>query len=203
MIDNDPQFSELTLTNNPGVLLSKLPQPVFESLKTSAESAIKDKISKASVLVGMIEELYAIQLDSDVMDYLVLMTSQYQKKFNFKLSHVVEFKNPWINVQKKYEYSPIHYHPHTLGWVAWVKIPYNIQDERDMPNSIHSKVKKNSNFEFVYSKLSGEIQTHSMSLDGSYEGTVMMFPSYLKHVVYPFYTSDDYRISVAGNILLK
>jgi len=27
-----------------------------------------------------------------------------------------------------------------------------------------------------------------------------MFPSYLKHQVYSFQTSDEYRISIAGNI---
>jgi len=27
-----------------------------------------------------------------------------------------------------------------------------------------------------------------------------MFPSLLAHCVYPFYTSDDYRISISGNI---
>ena len=27
-----------------------------------------------------------------------------------------------------------------------------------------------------------------------------MFPSYLNHMVYPFYTSDEYRISMSGNI---
>jgi len=30
-----------------------------------------------------------------------------------------------------------------------------------------------------------------------------MFPSQLIHAVYPFYTSDEYRISVSGNIKFK
>jgi hypothetical protein len=30
-----------------------------------------------------------------------------------------------------------------------------------------------------------------------------MFPSSLNHEVYPFYTSDDFRITIAGNIMLE
>jgi len=29
---------------------------------------------------------------------------------------------------------------------------------------------------------------------------MIIFPSIIQHGVYPFYTSDEYRISVSGNI---
>jgi hypothetical protein len=193
------QLTELKL-NNPGILMGKLPCDVFDVLKSNVDQAIENKTSKAHDLVGMIEELYAIQLDVKVQSHLYAMTQHYQDRFNFKRSHRPVFTNPWVNVQKKHEFSPVHHHPRTLGWVVWVKIPYELQNEMSMPNSANSRVKKNSNFEFVYSNLGGEIQTHNIAVDKSYEGTVMMFPSYLRHTVYPFYTSDDYRISVAGNI---
>jgi hypothetical protein len=32
---------------------------------------------------------------------------------------------------------------------------------------------------------------------------MMLFPSKLKHGVNPFYTSDDYRISISGNIRIQ
>jgi len=37
--------------------------------------------------------------------------------------------------------------------------------------------------------------------DKTMEGTVSMFPGTLTHCVYPFFTSDDERISIAGNIM--
>ena len=40
-------------------------------------------------------------------------------------------------------------------------------------------------------------------LDSQYENTICVFPSILNHAVFPFYTSDEYRISVSGNIYLK
>jgi hypothetical protein len=32
------------------------------------------------------------------------------------------------------------------------------------------------------------------------EGVILLFPSSLKHQVYPFYESDGVRVSVSGNI---
>ena len=34
------------------------------------------------------------------------------------------------------------------------------------------------------------------------EGTMLFFPSELKHCVYPFYNCEDDRVSVAGNVQL-
>jgi hypothetical protein len=35
------------------------------------------------------------------------------------------------------------------------------------------------------------------------ENTLLLFPAKLTHAVYPFYSSDDYRISVSGNVVFK
>lgn len=193
------QLTELKL-NNPGILIGKLPCDVFDVLKSDVRTATEKKESKAHHLVGMIEELYSIELSENVQRCLSTMVESYQERFSFRQSYKPVFTDPWVNVQKKHEFSPVHHHPRTLGWVIWVKIPYDIHDERMMSNSVASRVKKNSNFEFVYSNLGGEIQTHSIAVDKTYEGAVMMFPSYLRHTVYPFFTSDECRISVAGNI---
>jgi inosine/xanthosine triphosphate pyrophosphatase family protein len=38
--------------------------------------------------------------------------------------------------------------------------------------------------------------------DKTFEGKIAFFPSKLSHCVYPFYSSDDVRISISGNIKL-
>ena len=43
----------------------------------------------------------------------------------------------------------------------------------------------------------------SLSLLADQERVMLVFPAALQHAVYPFYTSDDYRISVSGNVRLK
>ena len=39
--------------------------------------------------------------------------------------------------------------------------------------------------------------------DHHWEQVIILFPSITQHCVYPFYTSDDYRITVSGNLYLN
>ena len=39
-------------------------------------------------------------------------------------------------------------------------------------------------------------------MDPEVEGTMFIFPSSLTHQVYPFYNTDDERISISGNIAI-
>ena len=39
-----------------------------------------------------------------------------------------------------------------------------------------------------------------IDVDKSFEGKMLVFPSKLQHLVYPFYTSDEHRITVSGNV---
>ena len=58
-------------------------------------------------------------------------------------------------------------------------------------------------FEFNYRNIVGNPVKYAYYLDQSYEGTMILFPSSLQHSVYPFYNSDEDRISVAGNISIN
>ena len=49
----------------------------------------------------------------------------------------------------------------------------------------------------------GEINNEIIHADKSYEGKICLFPSKLRHSVSPFFSSDDYRISVSGNVMIE
>lgn len=49
----------------------------------------------------------------------------------------------------------------------------------------------------------GEIREVEFPVDKLYEGQIFLFPSCLQHMVYPFTSSDDYRISISGNLRKK
>ena len=111
----------------------------------------------------------------------------------------IKLNGIWVNFQKKHEFNPIHNHTGVLSFVLWIKLPYNIEDEYAMfPNS---NVQAAATFNFVYSNALGSIDTHKIPADKTYEGDVILFPAKLNHCVYPFYTSDEYRISVSGNFV--
>ena len=52
------------------------------------------------------------------------------------------------------------------------------------------------------SNILGNIKTFSYLLTPDYEGTMLFFPAALRHCVYPFYNTDEPRISISGNIAL-
>ena len=114
--------------------------------------------------------------------------------------------NTWVNFQKKYEFNPLHHHSGVFSWVIFVKIPYNLSDEEDyFITGDHEKGRKPaSKFHFVYPVNpiyeNGGITTALLDVDKSYEGKILLFPSFLNHGVYPFYTSDDERITISGNM---
>ena len=72
---------------------------------------------------------------------------------------------------------------------------------------MHPSRKKNSKskytascFEFVYKDILGKDVTYDYRLSSKDEGVMLLFPSKMSHVVYPFYNCDEDRVSVSGNI---
>lgn len=105
----------------------------------------------------------------------------------------------WVNYMAKHEFNPPHAHGGDLSFVIFIEVPYNIKDElAEFPNTSASCA---GHFSFHYNNLFGEQCEKIIPVDRSYEGSMFMFPAKLRHSVYPFYTSDYYRITVAGNLI--
>jgi|TARA_B000000532_G_scaffold244016_1_gene241974 hypothetical protein len=107
----------------------------------------------------------------------------------------------WINFQKKHEFNPIHRHFGLYSFVYWVQIPYDIKDELSLPFVENSASPAASCFALTYYNLLGNMcQKSFMITKGEHEGGFIIFPCSMQHQVYPFYTSDDERISISGNV---
>ena len=204
---------------NIGVLESTLPEDIFQLLKTSIDSLTEDSETYNTRLVGHIREEYSLDHINDLIsDYIIGVANAWSdahpgyidgfeevhKNNNYKL----QLTSLWVNKQKKYEFNPLHTHPSVLSFVIWVKIPYRLEDEINYfpqitGTDLGSGNVHTSKFFFVYVDTLGSIKQLPIPVDSSYEGTIMMFPSALNHGVYPFYTSDEYRISVSGNIRIN
>ena len=99
------------------------------------------------------------------------------------------YDRPWINLQKQNEFVPIHLHDGIFSYSIWMKIPYD-----------SSKEAYTGNFEFVYCDVTGASKSETIKLSKKDEGTIIMFPAKLQHIVWPFYKNKDARISINGNI---
>jgi len=87
-----------------------------------------------------------------------------------------------------------------MSFVIYTKVPFKMRDELAASPGINSNNNIPGHFQFSYTGILGGISNHYVPVDESYENTMMLFPSKLMHCVYPFFTSDEYRISVAGNV---
>lgn len=130
-------------------------------------------------------------------DHNVFFVSQPNKRYNFQIL------NSWINFQKKTEYNPIHYHTSgDLVFVIWIQIPYELEEERKRSSSVNSNGSLSASC-FQFANINNPYTNTMRSIieiDKTYEGKMIVFHSRLEHTVYPFFTSDDYRISMSGNI---
>lgn len=109
----------------------------------------------------------------------------------------------WCNFQKKYEFNPLHDHSGLFSFIIFLQIPYNLDDEDVYFPKSNLSEPKTSRLCFIQTNNLGKIFEMPVNVDKSFENKMLIFPAVYNHLVYPFFTSDDYRITVSGNIKLK
>ena len=114
----------------------------------------------------------------------------------------LKLKSAWVNFQQKGEFNPIHNHTGLYSFVLWYKVPYYSNIEEMAGPGRKSKNQLSGKFQFHYTDILGNISGAALPIDKQWEGQILLFPSLLNHSVFPFYSSNDYRISVAGNLFL-
>lgn len=201
---------------NYGYSMTTMPSDILDSIREEVVSiqqtiSTRDKINKN--LAGHLEYQFYLEKSQALLSPIILeMASEYVAAWNY--SHEI-FKNTpvinpisfkldpiWCNFQKKSEYNPLHDHTGIFSFVAWINIPYDMHDEMNMPNVVTSNGPLATTFNFLYTNVFGEIVALPFFAEKKHEGTIIFFPSRLKHLVYPFLTSDDYRVTISGNIVL-
>jgi hypothetical protein len=187
-------------------LESRLPDNIFKKIQDDVEYILnnQNKMQKYNKsLAGNLEKEFGSYKSKEILNPILqtIANECYMHFTETKETFDWEILDIWTNYQKKYEYNPLHKHSGDLSFVLWVKIPYDLEEELNLENAVNSNNPSNSLFNFVYSDNFGRITSYKINLDKSFEGKIVMFPSHLNHIVYPFYTSDDYRISISGNLI--
>ena len=165
-------------------------------------------------LAGNIMHEYSIPKGKPIVSPMLMhMVTEFNKKYpNYiKKAHStvnykqvdIELFNLWVNFQKKHEFNPMHVHDGLYSFVIWHKVPYDIKDEKARLPNIRDEDFRAGMFAFFYSEPGGKIYQEAIPVDKNWQGKIALFPASLDHCVYPFYTSDDYRVSISGNIGFK
>jgi hypothetical protein len=78
-----------------------------------------------------------------------------------------------------------------------------MEDEIKVSPGAGSNHNVSGKFCFQYTNSLGDISSHYLEVDKSMENSVALFPAKMKHSVFPFFSSEGCRISVAGNFAIK
>jgi len=196
------------------VLMADVPSSIMRTLSVIAdtmENHWDESKNWNSTLAGHLLHQYQLEdipeLDSFVLELASMydqhhrLSSSFSKVFTKKVK--LSADRSWINFQSPTEYNPVHGHSGLISWVIWVKIPYSRYEEAKCFPDRKVEDVLNGDFQFIYTNHLGRITTSQLALDKSYEGKIVLFPSTMMHAVYPFYTVDAYRVSVAGNIYVE
>ena len=190
-------------------LLATVPPDVSSKLDEIVKQ--KHTIKANHDLAGNIKNEFMIPDAKPIIwPLLDILIKEWAKKYPSEfarlgsMSNQEEFRlmlfNTWVNFQKKHEFNPIHTHDGVFSFVIWHKVPFNQKDEyARYPNMKEDQIKA-GHFAFVVTNQMGKIIQHDMCVDNTWEGKMALFPADLNHIVYPFYTSDEYRISISGNV---
>ena len=197
---------------NIGVVEGKLPEDTVDSLWKLIEESKKQPESMKSELAGNISS--SIRLDGGsplIEDFLQNIIPKYiQQSINsfgppyrleMKEGQIWNLESLWVNFQKKHEFNPMHDHGGVYSFVIWMQIPTSYEEQRKLPICAESNADGNiSNFAFTFTNTLGRICQFVYNMEKDAEGYMVIFPSELKHEVFPFYENDGERISISGNI---
>ena len=209
------------------ILHFKLPEKILEELLKLTDLIIEDndKVPYGDKLAGEIEEEWKIDpiLLSNIQfkdylkflcfQYLKVMISQYdivseeKRKINkippalnvlkSKIDGEIEIISAWFLDQKDNEYNPLHNHSGLLSGVLYLKIPEYLPSRKSLSDI-------DGTIMFIGNENSDEgIITSSKVFLWPKVGDIFLFPSSLKHQVYPFRTIDGkgIRRSMSFNII--
>ena len=196
---------------NIGIIKTKLStndlEPVWKEVNDILDDN-KEKIKFNKNLAGHIKKEFALPNIKDYLNTLLMpYVIDYEKAFGFisKQGSInngglqIKLDMPWVNIQEKYEFNPAHNHSGVVSFVIWLKVPYKFEDELTHSPGKDSITPLSGKFIFHYTDILGNILHEPIPIDEDFENVMLMFPASLNHSVYPFYSSDESRISLAGN----
>ena len=207
-IDNDHWYMHFKLPDN---IISYLWDCIHDAEKANIDhrGGLAGNISRSLEMKDnknvVVKDIFGSLFRSDLHEIFI---QRIERTFNQVYTRDQSFGKPadpvlgplWVNFQKKYEFNPLHDHGGMFSFVIWMKIPYDYENEKELPWV------KGSNSEQTVGNfvlLDRSMNNHVFFMNKNIEGHCVFFPSNFYHMVYPFYTSDEERISISGNIYFE
>jgi hypothetical protein len=202
--------------SSPGVLLTKLSDeqlaPIWAEVRAIQADYSKGVLLKNYLAGNIRKEFQLFDCKQHTQDMLQPYIGEYIHTFKYasrlqqlttNVPMVLAEQDLWVNFQEQGEFNPPHDHSGVFSFVIWLQIPYTLEEEYKNGPGAMSNEPINGEFSFTYPDITGRTQIARMGADRTKEGYLCLFPHMLFHSVAPFYTTDQTRISVSGNLKFK
>jgi hypothetical protein len=160
-------------------------------------------------LVGNLKHEYQITQSTELLDQILRpqvlsleQESHYaQEVYVQRESGQLVLDDVWVNYQRAGEFNPVHDHRGIYSWVIWLELPYTLAAEDQHVPWVTPDKNFAGQFVIHYTDIVGNIKNYPLPTDQRMRNHCAVFPSRLRHSVYPFYTTDQLRISISGNFM--
>ena len=193
------------LINSEIAFFDYVPDYVLNYLRNNI--IIKKKYLVTKLLAGHIKKEYSYENRPTEIDNFFLNKSFENKNIKNYIDNLeILTKNApividkiWCNFMKKHEFNPLHKHTGIISFILFLKIPYDLEKEDKVYINLEEKNIKTSRLEFINFNSTFGLVPIVLDVDKSFENKLLIFPANYHHQVYPFYTSNEERITVSGN----
>jgi hypothetical protein len=193
-----------------------LPDDLFRMMVNKINIAYEEKISHNHGLAGNIVQEYlmtakfpefeqflidCIQSHKFYEEYLVKKHSGYLRTYkedSYRLE--LQLVNLWVNYMYKHEFNPIHSHSGLFSFIVFIKVPFMNEELQKISPGSKSNSPRAGNLCFLKPSWWQRIEEVWYAVDKTWEKEILLFPAELQHLVYPFYGTDEPRITVSGNL---
>ena len=101
----------------------------------------------------------------------------------------IHLTHSWVVSQYAGEYNPWHHHSGDFSAVVYLKLPPNM--DKEIEEDFKDHYPANGLIEFMYGEAC-DFRSDGLKFKPEV-GKLLIFPSYLKHFVYPFYSKGERR----------
>ena len=201
-MDNQEINYDIYQPFGPSILKVKMPQPYVNLLNTEADTILYDEnLSKkydwSHNLAGNVKKEIAIDPSKikGFPEFLVTMSDQYLTKVlpEWTTDAKVSFR-VWVVSQYAGDFNPAHHHSGDFSGVIYLKLPPKMHDEIVEDSKDHYPA--SGLIEFMFGE-NQEFRSDNLKFKPEV-GKLLVFPSWLKHFVYPF-TCEGERRSMSFN----
>jgi hypothetical protein len=203
-LENTVQHMPWLDTFLPKKAMEHLWDSINNSQSGDARETLAGNISK-SVWIKDKDNWFYENVLKDMLEHLLFKNSwpDYHDVYISKIKSHTKFSlNPlWVNYQKQHEFNPPHNHNSGNGFsfVVFMKIPTHWKEQHALPFSANSNGSCASDFMFLLAQ-GNQVSAINILLSPEDEGRILIFPAWLMHQVFPFYGTEEERITISGNI---